>query len=143
MAIAIRCIQKRGTRRSDWLNAGGTIRAVELSAPAITGDQPSEHERVALELLEAALHAMTVAVNPQARTHGAFNAASPVMQQQSGVSDATTCASVYQTTQPGRKYDSTIFGKQKKAGPPSTCAAQAGRRASDAKRRTSSSHPRS
>jgi hypothetical protein len=54
MAIAIRCIQKRGTRRSDWLNAGGTIRAVELSAPAITGDQPSEHERVALELLEAA-----------------------------------------------------------------------------------------
>jgi hypothetical protein len=71
MAIAIRCIQKRGTRRSDWLNAGGTIRAVELLAPAITGDQPSEHERVALELLEAALHAMTVAVNPQARTHGA------------------------------------------------------------------------
>jgi hypothetical protein len=70
MTIGIGCIQKRGTRRSDWLNAGGTIHALELSPPAITGDQPSEHEQVALELLEAALLAMTVAVSPQA-THGA------------------------------------------------------------------------
>ena len=49
------------------------------------------------------LHAMTVAANPQARTPGAFNAAASVMQQQSGVSDATTCASGYQTTQPGAR----------------------------------------
>ena len=66
-----------------------------------TDDQPSEPERVALELLEAALHAITVAANPQARTPRAFNAAAPVMQQQSGVSDETTCASVYQTKQHG------------------------------------------
>jgi hypothetical protein len=46
---------------------------------------------------------MTVAANPQARTPGAFNAAAPVMQQQSAVSDATTCASVYQMTQPGAR----------------------------------------
>ena len=78
----------------------GAILAVGLS-PAITGDLPWDLERVALVLLEAALHAMTVAANPQARTPGAFNAAAQVMQQQSGVSDATTCASVYQTTQPG------------------------------------------